>query len=376
MVRIPSRGTQVYEESSPALIRIAVAGQKKRPVPGQTHFEMTTRTPALPYAPGTILVLALLILSGCKERQNIGQTEEGALILGTTEVTEAIERSVSLNNRTLVLEGFAGSIRLNGTSAAQARLEFVKKARGGNDEDALRKLEGISIDEVGDNQSYRYTMRSEDAGLASVDITGDVPVNTSVRIQTESGHLALSGVEGPIRITHQNGSIDIAGARRTVEAETRSGDITLGLSTLADGSDVRLRTYNGDVYLTLPQATSATIEAGTSAGTVSVNGITFAERALTPRGAGALFRGRLGEGDTEISLQTENGSIHIREGSVLSLPRVDSLMGIEPGLPADTTVPADSLIQPDEPEVRDTSLQRQPMDTTVVVPPDTVGEGI
>lgn len=331
---------------------------------------MTTRTPALPYAPVTILVLALLLLSGCKEKQPIGQTEEGALILGTTEVTEAIERSVSLNNRTLVLEGFAGSIRLNGTNEAQARLEFVKRARGSDDADALRKLAGISIDEVGDNQAYRYAMRSEDAGLSSVDVTGVVPAATSVQIQTESGHLALSGVEGPIRITHQNGNVEIAGARRSVEAETRSGDVTLGIPTLADGSTVRLRTYNGDVYLTLPQSTSATIEASTSAGSVVVNGVTFAERTFTPRGAGALFRGRLGEGGTQISLQTENGSIHIREGSVLSLPETDSLTIIEPGLPTDTLAPPDSSPFPTD---SDTTLQPLPMDTTVVAPPDTAG---
>lgn len=315
-----------------------------------------------------------LLLLACGEKIGIGE-EDGRLVLGTAAAEEVITRSVSLNDRMLVLEGNAGSIHLTGTDAGATNIEFVKEARGSSEAAARELLNEVQIDESGSADSYRYIMRSGEPELTSVSVRGEVPKRANIRIRTDRGPVALSGLEGPIRIIHLYGDIAIGGARNSVEVQNRSGDVTVGLQGLEENAVIQLRTYNGDIDLTIPETVSVDLVAETNAGDISISELQFTNRSFSPHGAGASFRGQLGNGNAQVALRTENGSISIRKGRVLELtpetPLPDDTSGvIEEGRPVS---PPDTLREI-PPEERDTSIQRPDADTTTEfqVTPDSV----
>lgn len=266
------------------------------------------------------LGLIAVVLAGCGGRDaGVGETDEGQLVLGETEQTATVTRGVALGTRTLVLDGFRGNVVLRAATGDNTSLTFEKHARGRDDADAARLLERITLEEAGDAEAYRYTLRSGDANLSHVDVEGTVPPSTAVEIRLQSGAVRLSGIEGPLDVRVDNGTVEIGGAGQRVDVEVRNGSVEAGFFRLADGTGVNLRTTNGEVVLTLPASAPAAIEARTGAGDVRVEGLSFADRRLAPDGAGARFQGRLGAGSVPVALRTENGSITLREGTVLRL---------------------------------------------------------
>ena len=266
------------------------------------------------------LLPLLLTSAACNRDDNIGQTEDGRLVLGNAQAEEAVPRGVYLGNRDLVLDGFSGSVELTGTSGEAAQFTFTKRARGQDQEAAQEALREVTIEERGDAATYRYTLSSDQPEIASVDVRGSVPEGTNLRIQLEDGTVALSAIEGPITISGQSlESVRIGGATQSVDVETRNGTIELGMERLTDTSEVRLRTTNGDLLLSLPGAAAAAVVAQTATGEIEVEGLTFEDRNLDPSGTGARFSGQLGERGADVQLQTENGSVLLREGAVPTL---------------------------------------------------------
>ncbi len=323
----------------------------------------------------TIRTLALLIgigllvggLSACKKETGVSQTDEGRLVLGAVEQTETVERGVALAGRMLVLDGFHGTVSLIGTGGETARLTFTKRARGRDTTAAANALGRITLDEAGDAESYQYVLRTHDPDLSSVDIQGEVPRKTSLRLQLASGHVTLSGIDGPVEVTLDGGSVEIGGAGESVTVETRNGSIRVGLYRLPSQSTLRLHATNGNVTLTLPGSVDARVTAQTSAGAITTEGLTFLDQHLNPDGAGARFQGSLGSGSATIDLRTKAGSIVLQEGSVRFLPQTtpaETETDVET-TPAETETDVETTPAETEPDV-----ETAPTDTTQV-PTDT-----
>ena len=318
-----------------------------------------------------ILVLALfgLLWAGCGGEPEVSQTQEGRLVLGESEVTAEVTRGVVPGARTLVLDGFDGSVELTAAAGEAAALTFIKRARGDSDADAREMLEDVQIAEEGDEQTYRFSLQTDRPEQTSVDVRGAIPPQTALRIEMTSGSVSLSGVDGPIQVTNENGNVRIAGAGESVSVQTQAGAVDVGLRLLPARASVNLRTANGDVTLGLPAEASARIEAETQVGDIRVQGLDFTDRRLRPEGAGASFTGRLGAGNANVELHTQNGAITLQEGSTLALPP-DS---VEQGQPAEAIEedlvpdrprrPLDSL-QRATPPLPDTSMIRAQPDTT------------
>lgn len=297
---------------------------------------------------------ACCLFAACQpEDAGVSQTEEGTLVLGEIEQTALAERGVLLAGRTLVLDGFRGTIALEGTDDAVARFVFTMTARGRTAETAAEALDGITLEESGDGEVYRYVMRSEDPNLSQVRINGAVPRGAAVRLRLASGNVELSGVEGALDIRLDDGGIRVAGAADAVEAQTRNGAVEVGMLRVPASGALRVQTTNGSITLTVPGTSAAAVEAQTSAGTITTTDLDFADRRLDPEGAGARFRGRLGTGGAAITLRTENGTIALREGTVRSLapilPMPDSTAAplAPPAAAPDSSVaPPDTLPMP------------------------------
>ena len=160
-------------------------------------------------------MLAAVVLAGgmgCgqqDQQQDVSQTQEGDLVLGQSEVVNELNRAVAPDGRPLVLTGFNGTVRLDGTDSSVARLTFIKRGRGQDDAAARDVLDGVQLVERGNTSRFEYVMRSQQSARSEVDVRGTVPREAELRIGYESGAVALSGVEGPIDVEHQSGNVQI-----------------------------------------------------------------------------------------------------------------------------------------------------------------------
>lgn len=269
----------------------------------------TTNMPSL--ASKVALGLLMALLGACTQ-EAADTTADDHLVLGRVEQTEVVERAVSPGTRMLVVQGFHGSVDLTGTDDPVAHLTFTKRVRGRDESEARALLQQVQIQESGGDEQYLYTLRSDQPTLSAVDVRGDVPRGTSLRLELQSGKVTFTDLEGTITVQNQHGGADITGARASVTVETRNGSLTVGFAHLAPDANVRLQTANGDVTLRLPEDASARIDARTNVGEITLEGLTFSKRGLDLENAGAHFTGQLGQGRSAIDLQTENGSIALQ----------------------------------------------------------------
>lgn len=298
-------------------------------------------TPSITRLVTHLLPAAMLVVgtSACAESgDGVGESEEGRLVLGSTEEREVAERGVAPGGRRLIFQGYHGDVRLEATVGRFADLEFVKIARGDDREGAQRLLEEVTVSEQGGDDEFRYVIDSPNKRRTAVDLHGYVPESASMEINWESGAISLSGPDGPLRITNGSGRVEAAGIAGDAEIRVQNGGLLLGVADLPSGATIVLETANGDINLTLPPTSSAQIAAQTAAGEIQTTGLEFTDRRLEPIGAGAEFNAQLGRGSARIRLRTENGSIHLTAGRMQRLPSADSLAA-----PSDTAaVPSDT----------------------------------
>jgi hypothetical protein len=327
----------------------------------------------------------LVGVGGCTsagDEAEMGRTSTGRLVVGRVAADEPVTRAVAPGERTLVLRGYAGNVRLEGTpDDGTAQLTFTKRGRGDDQSEAQNALGGIDIGESGNAQQYVYDITARREARTSVDVGGTVPARTALRVQVGSGTVALTGITGRLEIDHVNGDVYAAGAGADVIATTRNGSITVGMAQLPDTATVRLRTSNGDITLALPPDAGTQVEAETDAGAVRTR-LAFEPARLRATGAGTRFTGQIGEGGAQVELRTENGDIAIRRGPIETLGLPDSV-AVETddriGAP-DTTAPeggappVTSDTTGGTAATPDTTATPSASDTTRTMPADTTAE--
>ncbi|PSR02969.1 MAG: hypothetical protein BRD47_01710 [Bacteroidetes bacterium QS_8_68_28] len=286
---------------------------------------MPARSPSVFFVVGGALAGLLLALGGCNAGGSAGGTQ--------AEVTRRVQRGVTPGQRSLVFDHYSGDVTLRDTAAREADLTFVKHARAASREAARKLLSRIRIEERGGSGEFAYKITSGAAARTSVDVQGRVSRKTRLRLYLRDGDLALSGLRGPLDATNENGNVRIGGAAQSVRAETRNGAVEVGMRRVPPEGEVRLKTQNGDLRLTLPASASADVAARTDAGDIDVGrDLNFSDRERDAGGAGGRFEGELGEGGARVRLRTANGDITLRRGTVRRLPGLG-----RPSPPRDTT---------------------------------------
>lgn len=256
-----------------------------------------------------LLIVALLFLAACAG-DDVAQRDDGTLVLGTGKVSSEETRGVNPAGRALVIDLFAGSVDLSATDAESADLTFERHARADDEEEARERMDGIRIVETGVEGAYRYTVTSDDADRTEVDITGTIPAATPLTLNLPSGTVRLDGLSSNVTIRVSNGTVVLTEMRGGADVELNNGNVDAAFSGL--GGDVQIETRNGNLALTLPANASADIDARTSAGSISADGLPLRNRDLDPSGAGASFSAQLSDAARRVRLRTENGTIALR----------------------------------------------------------------
>jgi DUF4097 and DUF4098 domain-containing protein YvlB len=169
-------------------------------------------------------------------------------------------------------------------------------------------------------------VRGQSGDLALTDLGGRVDVRLI------SGDVRISNVKGDVQVTAVSGDVDLNRIEGQVEVETVSGDIaardvtskwvrfrtTSGdLSYAGDvvaGGSYDLAAHSGDVQLTLPQAPSARVTISTFNGEIDSDfPITLAPGDHEiGMGRSKRFNFDLGRGEARVTLQSFNGDITLR----------------------------------------------------------------
>ncbi len=232
-----------------------------------------------------------------------------ALLLLAASPANAAEKTVDRTFQvspggTLIVDADSVSVRV---SAADTNQVSVRMTARGSDEDlTTAKLEAFQKGEevtvvmrLREGRSWFGRLFQDSEG--QIQIT--VPKRFGINVQTSGGSVELTGTAGTARLRTSGGSITVRNVDGTVEAKTSGGGILADtirgdVDANTSGGSVRLlhidgkisgrtsggsvqcslvglnrgilaTTSGGSIEITLPQSTTANIEASTSGGRIS-----------------------------------------------------------------------------------------------------------
>ncbi len=145
------------------------------------------------------------------------------------------------------------------------------------------------------------TLHSVEGDVVASGVVGRLEVNST------NGEVTVDEAEGEVYVEGVNGDVTLRGIRSdNVSATTVNGDIVYR-GTVRDQGTYRLSTHNGDVTLSVPAATNATVTVSTFSGEFE------SDFPVTLTGArqGKRFSFTLGSGKATMELESFQGSIRL-----------------------------------------------------------------
>jgi hypothetical protein len=225
--------------------------------------------------------------------------------------TDRIVRTVALPpGRALSLEITVGHVRISGSTGPDAVIEIVRHAPS---REALARLPTYVFEDDLDVRIQAVQPEAATDPALRTDVTVTVPRNALLRsIRIVEGRLAIAGLDGPIAADIRRGSIEAADLTGSVRLESGIGNIAVEQITVSPRSSLRLRTFNGDVTLTLNRRpTHARILV------LALNGTIQSQIPLTMKDTWGPRWGEatLGAGEPVISIDVVTGRVEIRIAS-------------------------------------------------------------
>lgn len=206
--------------------------------------------------------------------------------------------------------------------------DIVRRCYGRNKADAESAIDNVVVSDTIIGSELRLSAATP-AGSRNYGADFDVaaPDTVAVDVATSNGAVSVSGMKRGARVSTSNGKVTALGTGGSLELETSNGAVTVtvhrgnvaavtsngavecDVAELGATESALLETSNGDVTLWLPEDVSATFDATTSNGEVTVSGFTTVTWDVSER---THKSGRIGSGASAVTVTTTNGSILIR----------------------------------------------------------------
>ena len=154
-----------------------------------------------------------------------------------------------------------------------------------------------------------YVHRGMDLDLETSNAWSEILfIAADVKFRNSNAGIYLEGSRGRAELFNSNGHITVKDHHGPVRAVTSNSEIAVGIVELKPGENVDLESSNGKIELSVPPALSASFEASTSNGTVTVSGFSNVQYEIDKPNH---KRGSIGSGGTEIqlTLKTTNADI-------------------------------------------------------------------
>jgi len=229
-------------------------------------------------------------------------------LLTFAEVTDRQTRVIALpDGRPLVIEVTIGNVRIEGWDKSDVEITVERRVPAAPQFERLP----LSIAEVPPGVVVRAVQTNHTTDPAfRADVTVRVPRSAIIeRLVVLEGRISIEGFSGTINGTIRRGPIDARDIAGTMRLETEIGAVTVTNATLSPNGLMRLRTFNGDVKLTLAQRPrDARILALALNGSIKSDIPLFLKESWGPRWGEAT----LGKGEPLISVDVVTGTVEIK----------------------------------------------------------------
>ena len=225
----------------------------------------------------------------------------------------------------------SGSITVRGTNRRDVAIEAQSRGRDERDGSSpgaptLRRLSQVPGFEV--TEADNVITISSGSFAAPTDFTLMVPMESNLSLSTvNDGILMVDGVAGDIELQNTNGDVRVTNAAGSVVAQTVNGQVSVALTRVAPQKPMSFTTLNGNVDVTLPADTGATLKLRSDNGEVFTDfDVDVAARPATVAPSGrrdgqyrieinrAVF-GTINGGGPAYEVRTFNGNIYVRRAT-------------------------------------------------------------
>ena len=271
-----------------------------------------------------LLVLAAVALAACHAEVNAGPERERAEVFsfalpmgpGSTLYLRDMVGSISVEPASDDTLRVFADLKWRGDSTPPTEVSFSGSARadgalvcaifGGaecsvEDYDGKSNGSGISFGEGGLKLGLGGNSEAE------VHFRVRVPAGVKLDLVMVEGSV-VSASSAAVKARGVNGNVTIVTSVGPVSVKTVNGDVDARMSSLAGSDSVQLETVNGSAYLFLPETVSATVDIGSTNGTLMTDFPGAAERDRFTKQIVAT----LGSGSTPVRVRTMNGDAQLR----------------------------------------------------------------
>lgn len=224
-------------------------------------------------------------------------------------VTERFKQNYPLAaDGTIHLENVNGDIDIVAWDKAEVSLEAEKK--GKTDADLAKVTLEIDSSPAKLSIKTKYA-KSGWFGNVNASVRYRLMVPAGVRLEkidSVNSDITVTGVRGPVNLDTVNGRITATGLASDARLDSVNGGLSAEFASVDGVREVKLDSVNGRATVTLPKGAGARIDAD------SVNGsVTIDQQVKLGKVRRHSLTGEIGSGGPDISLETVNGSIAIKE---------------------------------------------------------------
>lgn len=227
---------------------------------------------------------------------------------------EKFEQTYPLSkNGRVSVSNVNGSITIEASDRDEVRLEATKIA---DSKETLAEVEikvestadSFSVEADYDNWKMRDRRDNRNRKL-EVEFRLTVP-RTAVlnEIETVNGSVTVSNFTNMTKISAVNGNVTASNLRGTAELSTVNGQVMADFDSVQASTKINLSTVNGQVNLVVPSDIDATIRADSLNGEIKND---FGLPVRKGQYVGRDLYGRIGSGETRITLNSVNGGLTI-----------------------------------------------------------------
>lgn len=184
-----------------------------------------------------------------------------------------------------------------------------KKVDADSYDSAVAGLADIELicDRVGDTLSIQIERPAQTGGLVhACDLALGIPYKMSARVVVVDGEVNISNLDTTVVVQSAAGNLVLASHFGSCAFAGVTGSLTLEVA-LPSGGFCRAATVDGDISLSIPSQTMATVHLQTTGGSVTHANLDFENLTLLTN----QLDGILGTGNGEISLTSTNGNLSI-----------------------------------------------------------------
>jgi DUF4097 and DUF4098 domain-containing protein YvlB len=157
------------------------------------------------------------------------------------------------------------------------------------------------------------------------------------RLDLDSGDLRADSLDGPMRLTTRSKDISLEGLSGDLHLENNNGTVIVGLHK---PGNIQIDNRRGDVQVSIPPNTAVKVEARTRRGDIESD---FSELKVESQDRQTTANGSIGSNGPHLIINSDNGAIEIRKGTVaVTAPAPPA----PPALPAKPGKPAKALPAP------------------------------